>query len=134
MSDAPLTVTHQLTANAPILTGTIQISGSNLQDVVVFYGTQAQFIGATTQNEPFTVAIDDTSSNFPCDIQSDPAQPIDQRRLYEVVAGYCSAVTAMPDDRVIIYGWSNATSNPPTVQAASVTAQRQLHIITVNLP
>lgn len=134
MIDAPLTVTHQLTANAPTLTGTIQINGSTLQDVVVFYGTQAQFIGATTPNEPVTVAINDTSSSFPCDIQSDPAQPIDQRRLYEVIAGYCSAVTTLPDDRVIIYGWSDATSNPPTVQAASVTAQRQLHIITINLP
>lgn len=134
MIDAPLAVTHQLTANAPTLTGTIQINGSDLYDVVVFYGTKGQFIGATTQDQPITVAINDQSGDFPCNIAGDPAQPIDQRRLYEVIAGFCSAVTTLPDDRVIIYGWSNNAANAPTVQGATVTAQRQLHVITINLP
>jgi hypothetical protein len=134
MIDAPLTVTHQLTANAPNLTGTIQISGSDLQDVVVFYGTKGQFIGTTTQDQPILVAINDELRDFPCEIQGDPTQPIDQRRLYEVIAGYCGAVTAFPDDRIIIYGWSTNASNPPVVQGTNATAQRQLHVITINLP
>jgi hypothetical protein len=134
MMEAPLTVTHQLSANPPTLTGSIAIAGSDLRDVVVFYGTKGQFVGNTRQNEPFTVSITDESSNFPCDIQSDAEQPIDQRRLYEVIAGYCSAVTTLPDDRVIVYGWSDAASAPPEVQGARVTAQRQLHVITINLP
>jgi hypothetical protein len=134
MTDAPLNVTHQLIAQAPTLTGTIQIAGSNLRDVVVFYGNKGQFIGDISQNQPIPVDINDERSDFPCDIQSNAEQPIDQRRLYEVIAGYCSAVTTLPDDRVTVYGWSDAASNPPTVQGARVTAQRQLHIITINLP
>lgn len=134
MIAAPLSVTHQLTANAPTLTGTIQINGSDLHDVVVFYDTKGQFIGATTQDQPITVAINDESGDFPCDIKSNPAEPIDQRRLYEVIAGFCNAVTALPNDRVIIYGWSDSAANPPTVQGATITAQRQLHVITINLP
>jgi hypothetical protein len=134
MMDAPLTVTHQLVTNPSTLNGTIQINGSDLRDVVVFYGTKGQFVGNTRSDQPITVAINDANDEFPCAIQSDAEQPIDQRRLYEVIAGYCNAVTALPDDRVIVYGWSDAASAPPEVQGARVTAQRQLHVITINLP
>ena len=134
MIDAPLSVTHQLTADASTLTGRIQIAGGNLRDVVVFYGSKGQFVGDVAQNQPITVSIDDTIAEFPCDVNSDLEQPFDQRRLYEVVAGYCGAVTALPTNRVIVYGWSDAPTNPPVVQATRVTAQRQLHVITINLP
>lgn len=134
MTTAPLTVTHQLVANTSTLNGTIQINGSELQDVVVFYGTKGQFIGNTRPDQPITVAINDQSDAFPCAIQSNADQPIDQRRLYEIIAGYCGAVTELPEDRVIVYGWSDAATDPPTVQGARVTAQRQLYIVTINLP
>lgn len=134
MTIAPLNVTHQLVANSPTLNGTIQINGANLQDVVVFYGTKGQFIGNTRPDQSISIAINDQNENFPCIIPSDANQPIDQRRLYETIAGYCSAVTELPEDRVIIYGWSDAATDPPTVQGARTTAQRQLHIVTINLP
>lgn len=134
MTEAPLTVTHQLVANTSTLNGTIQINGNDLQDVVVFYGTKGQFVGNTRQGQPITITINDQSDDFPCAIQSNAEQPIDQRRIYEVIAGYCNAVTELPDDRVIVYGWSDAATNPPTVQGSRVTAQRQLYVVTINLP
>ncbi len=134
MITAPLTVTHELVATATTLNGTISIRGADLHDVVVFYGSQGQFIGDVTQAQAVTVAIDDQTSQFPCDITGDIDDPIDQRRLYEVIAGPCSAVTTLPTNRVVVYGWGDGTHNPPSIQDARTTAQRQLYVITLNIP
>lgn len=134
MINAPLVVRHDLTSTASTLNGTITVQGVDLRDVVVFYGTQGQFIGNVTQSQPFTVAINDTTSQFPCDIAGNTEEPIDQRRLFETIAGPCSAVTALPTNRVLVYGWIDDAIDPPTIQEARTTAQRQLYVITINIP
>lgn len=134
MVAAPLSVTHDLTATATTLNGTISIAGVDLQDVVVFYGSQGQLIGNTTQTTPIAVAINEQTSQFPCDIAGDNDAPIDQRRLYEIIAGPCFAVTALPTNRVLVYGWSDEAINPPTIQEARTNTQRQLYVITINIP
>lgn len=134
MIAAPLTITHNISATPGSLNGTISINGVDLYDVVVFYDSKGQFIGNVTSAQPFTVAIDDQTSSFPCDIIGNTSEPLDQRRLYGVIAGSCNAVTALPLDRIIVYGWSNTAQNPPTFQSTNTTAQRQLYVVTINLP
>ena len=131
----PLSIQHTLVRRDTTLSGTVTLSGMALHDVVVVADTFSQRIGDVTSGAPFAVSIDTTASpQFPCDEPDDVNATFNSQRLYTQIAGPCGAVSALPTDRVTIYGWSDVQAPIAQVVDMPTTAQRQLNIVTLVVP
>ena len=131
----PLSIQHTLVRSDTTLRGTVTLTGMALRDVVVVADTFSQRIGDVAAGTAFPVSIDTTSSvQFPCDEPNDSNATFNLQRLYTQIAGPCGAVTALPTDRVTIYGWSDVQAPIAQVVDMPTTAQRQLNIVTLVVP
>lgn len=131
----PLQITHTLTRDAAALTGDMTIRGMSLQDVVVVYDMYSQHIGAVTPDVPVSIRIDPSqNAQFPCDEVDDNTAIFNLQRIYTQIAGPCGAVSALPNDRVTVYAWSDITMPSSRVTDVAFSAQKQLIIVTLVLP
>jgi hypothetical protein len=131
---APVQLSHHLVYRAGSLDGDITVTGIPLSDAVLLHGSFSQALGNIAVNKPMSVHIDSTSSSFPCDAPNESQATFNVLRIYEQVAGPCGAVNALPDNRVVLYGWSDNPIDLAQVQDHSVSAQRQLVIVTLTIP
>ena len=131
---APVQLSHHLVYRAGSLDGDITVTGIPLSDAVLLHGSFSQALGNIAVNKPMSVHIDSTSSSFPCDAPNESQATFNVLRIYEQVAGPCGAVNALPDNRVVLYGWSDSPIDLAQVQDHSVSAQRQLVIVTLTIP
>lgn len=131
---APVQIRPQLVYRNGSLDGTLAVSGIPLSDSVLLHGTFSQTLGDITTNAPITVHIDSNSSSFPCDVPNDGLAAFSKLRIYEQVVGPCGAINALPENRVVLYGWSNMPLDLPQISNYSISDKRQLVIVTFTVP
>ena len=128
----PLDVQHTLQQHDSTLAGTITLTGLALEDVVVVYDTSSQHIGSVASGETVQISIDPlNSAQFPCDETDDPNATFNLQRIYTQIVGPCGAMSALPHNRVTIYGWSAVPETQTSVVETPFTQQRQLTIVTL---
>jgi hypothetical protein len=128
----PLDVQHTLLQRNTTLAGTITLTGLALEDVVVVYDTSSQHIGSVASGETVQINIDpQDSAQFPCAETDDPNATFNLQRIYTQIVGPCGAMSALPNNRVTIYGWSNVQGTQTSVVDTPFTQQRQLTIVTL---
>lgn len=103
-------------------------------EAVLLHGTFSQALGNITSNTPINVHIDSNSSSFPCDAPNDGQATFNLLRIYEQVAGPCGAVNALPENRVVLYGWSDMPLDLPQTSDHPISDKRQLVILTFTIP
>ncbi|RLT22996.1 MAG: hypothetical protein DWI30_04645 [Chloroflexi bacterium] len=131
---APVQLSHRLVYRNGSLDGDVTVTGMPLSDAVLLHGTFSQALGNVATSTPIKVHIDSNSSSFPCDAPNDSQATFNILRIYEQVAGPCGAVNALPENRVVLYGWSDVPIALANVRDHTVSAQRQLVIVTLTIP
>jgi len=131
---APLQISQRLVYRGGSLDGDITVTGIPLSDAVLLHGTFSQVLGNIATNTPINVHIDSTSSSFPCDAPNDDQATFNVLRIYEQVAGPCGAVNALPENRVVLYGWSDMPLDLPQTSDHPISDKRQLVIMTFTIP
>ncbi len=131
---APLQISQRLVYRGGSLDGDVTVTGIPLSDAVLLHGTFSQALGNITTNTPIKVHIDSTSSSFPCDAPNDGQATFNVLRIYEQVAGPCGAVNALPENRVVLYGWSDMPLDLPQTSDHPISDKRQLVIMTFTIP
>lgn len=131
---APLQLTQNLVYQKGSLDGAITVTGIPLSDAVLLHGTFSQALGNIATNSPITIHIDSNSSSFPCDAPNNAQATFNVLRIYEQVAGPCGAVNALPENRVVLYGWSAIPLDTPQASDHPISDQRQLIIVTLTIP
>jgi hypothetical protein len=131
---APVQLSHRLVYRTGSLDGDITVTGIPLSDAVLLHGSFSQTLGNIATNTPIKIHIDSNSSSFPCDAPNDSQATFNVLRIYEQVAGPCGAVNALPENRVVLYGWSDLPLDIANVRDHPVSAQRQLVIVTLTIP
>lgn len=135
LTPRPLAVHHTLQPRNNTLTGSVTLTGLDLTDVVVVYETISQHVGTVASGQPVEVRIDpQNGTQFPCDEANDPNATFNIQRIYTHIAGPCGAVSALPSNRVTIYGWSDVQQDQTRVVDTPYTQQRQLTIVTLVVP
>jgi hypothetical protein len=130
----PVQLNQHLDYHAGSLTGDITLTGIPLSDATLLHGSFSQALGNIAVNKTIRVHIDSTSSSFPCDAPNDSQATFNILRIYEQVAGPCGAVNALPDNRVVLYGWSDIALDIPQINDHPVSDKRQLVIVTFTIP
>lgn len=131
---APLQISQHLVYRSGSLDGDVTVTGIPLSDAVLLHGTFSQALGDITSNTPIKVHIDSKNSSFPCDAPNDSQATFNLLRIYEQVAGPCGAVNALPENRVVLYGWSDIPLDIPQTSDHPISDKRQLIIVTITIP
>jgi hypothetical protein len=131
---APIHISQHLVYRGGSLDGDVTLTGMPLSDAVLLHGTFSQALGNITSNTPINVHIDSNSSSFPCDAPNDGQATFNVLRIYEQVAGPCGAVNALPENRVVLYGWSDIPLDLPQTSDHPISDKRQLVILTFTIP
>jgi len=131
---APIHISQHLVYRGGSLDGDVTVTDMPLSDAVLLHGTFSQALGNITSNTPINVHIDSNSSSFPCDAPNDGQATFNLLRIYEQVAGPCGAVNALPENRVVLYGWSDMPLDLPQTSDHPISDKRQLVILTFTIP
>lgn len=130
---APVSVSHTLVRRPDLLHGTFRVQGVTLQDAYLQIGSFAQALGTVAPDQDIRIDITQDTPQFPCAIPS-ADDVLSTQRVYEHITGPCGAVNAQLDGRAVLYGWMDQADAWPTVSDVPYTAQRQLVIVTLNIP
>jgi hypothetical protein len=131
---APFSIAATLRRQPDLLHGTITVHGSTLTDAYLQIGSFAQALGTITPDTAIAVSITQNNPSFPCDIPSPANSMVSNQRVYEQLTGPCGATYQALDGRVTLYGWTPISGALPDVSGLAYTDQRQLVVITINVP
>ncbi len=130
----PVSVGATLRRQPDLLHGTITVHGITLSDAYLQIGSFAQALGTITPDTAVAVSITQNSPSFPCDIPSPTNSMVSIQRVYEQLTGPCGATNLPLDGRVTLYGWTPISGALPDVSGLAYTDQRQLVVVTINVP